>query len=660
MLVGLWGFAFVHPVLGMLGAAPAFFATHGVAGAAVVLWAISIITGPPILLLAVYAAIRTGWPAAASAYLAAVVGVLLAITLAPHIDNVLFLPMAALLVLAGTILTLGILVYLTSALFRRLVAATWFSPLVFLAVFLFFSASSELVLPGVRPEEVVIRKPVELVMVVFDEFPLAALLDAEMRIDSERFPGFAALADQSTWYRNTTTTSVWTAAAVPALVTGQNPGPPGSAPAGAREMPRNLFSMLYRSHELNLVEQVATLCGLPKCNRIEPPAPSELYRATALAGFRAWVPEEWAEERLQFLGAGWSFRPGEDRDILGRFDSFISRVEASGEEHAVWFTHVMAPHRPYVLLPGGLTYPGGWDEPPGIQPGEGHSLWHSDERIVELMRQRLVLQIQAVDELIGRLATAMDSGTVSRDAMVVVAADHGISFDPRLDARGGRLDSSQIADIAAVPLFIRYPRQSAGDETDAPASLVDVVPTISDVMGAELPASWDFDGESLSSGDTTSARIIYDSHRAIELPDKIDLSDAVAPYLELGGGPDPGDVFGLGPLAPLVGNDWGELEAAESGLEGQLEDAAAFRQVDLAEAVPALVQVTLDSGTEAQWGLVAVNGTVAGTGPIYEHEGEKRLVVMVDPRTFVAGENRLQAGVRAGPGGPLTAVNLRK
>ncbi len=46
------------------------------------------------------------------------------------------------------------------------------------------------------------RADVSVVMVILDEAPLFPLLNADGKINSSRFPGFASLANSSTWYRN--------------------------------------------------------------------------------------------------------------------------------------------------------------------------------------------------------------------------------------------------------------------------------------------------------------------------------------------------------------------------------------------------------------------------------------------------------------------------
>ncbi|MBJ7294694.1 MAG: hypothetical protein JHC78_14245, partial [Ilumatobacteraceae bacterium] len=56
-----------------------------------------------------------------------------------------------------------------------------------------------------------------IVLIVFDESPLFALLDAEGNINAQRFPGFARLASKSTWHRNALAVSQHTTQAVPAM-----------------------------------------------------------------------------------------------------------------------------------------------------------------------------------------------------------------------------------------------------------------------------------------------------------------------------------------------------------------------------------------------------------------------------------------------------------
>jgi hypothetical protein len=56
------------------------------------------------------------------------------------------------------------------------------------------------------------------VLIVFDEFPSTDLMGKDRRLDRRRFPNFARLAADATWYRNATTVYDTTFSAVPAIL----------------------------------------------------------------------------------------------------------------------------------------------------------------------------------------------------------------------------------------------------------------------------------------------------------------------------------------------------------------------------------------------------------------------------------------------------------
>ena len=81
-----------------------------------------------------------------------------------------------------------------------------------------------------------------VVFLIFDQLPLSSLLDPTGSIDARRFPGFAALAGDSIWFRNATTNADFTAWAVPALLSGKFPH--STRLPIAADYPHNLFTAL--------------------------------------------------------------------------------------------------------------------------------------------------------------------------------------------------------------------------------------------------------------------------------------------------------------------------------------------------------------------------------------------------------------------------------
>ena len=84
----------------------------------------------------------------------------------------------------------------------------------------------------------------DVVLLVLDEFPGDSLLDAGGRIDPVRYPNFAALASDATWFRNAYSVYDSTTKAVPLILDGRRPVP--GSPADRRYHPQSIFDALAR------------------------------------------------------------------------------------------------------------------------------------------------------------------------------------------------------------------------------------------------------------------------------------------------------------------------------------------------------------------------------------------------------------------------------
>ena len=197
---------------------------RGSTAADIVIFALFVTLVPPALLaLAVWLAGKIR-PVLGDALQLVFVGLLAAAILLPPIGDLLggsavAVPVA---LLAGAGLAA---LYARAAPVRSFVTVISPAPLLFLLLFLVVSPVSELVLPEGGAEAVAgeSRSKTPVVMVVFDELPATSLMDAKDRIDARRYPAFAALASDATWYRTATTVSGRTTEAVPAMLTGRKP-----------------------------------------------------------------------------------------------------------------------------------------------------------------------------------------------------------------------------------------------------------------------------------------------------------------------------------------------------------------------------------------------------------------------------------------------------
>ena len=104
-----------------------------------------------------------------------------------------------------------------------------------------------------------------VVLVIFDELPLLSLLDANRQIDAVHYPNFSALARDGVWFRNATTVSDFTRWAVPSIVSGKYPR--RSTLPSAVDHPDTLFTLLGRTHRLEVSEPLTELCPPELCPR---------------------------------------------------------------------------------------------------------------------------------------------------------------------------------------------------------------------------------------------------------------------------------------------------------------------------------------------------------------------------------------------------------
>ena len=77
------------------------------------------------------------------------------------------------------------------------------------------------------------------------------------------------------------------------------------------------------------------------------------------------------------------------------------------------------------------------------------------------------------------------AGTPTTSRSIVVTADHGAAFETGEPLRG--VSEANADSVLWVPLLVKPPGQDTGRIDDRPATAVDVLPTIADVIDLELP-----------------------------------------------------------------------------------------------------------------------------------------------------------------------------
>src|ERR687895_840351 len=290
------------------------------------------------------------------------------------------------------------------------------------------------------------RKP-HVVLLIMDELPSDSLLDRRGRIDRVRYPNFAALAGDSTWFRNAYSIYDSTTKAVPLILDGMWPRP-GSVQHRS-DHPRSIFDMFRRrGYRMVASEEASALCPPRMCRggrAVTPNIPALLNRGRP-ARYHRWV-----------------------RSIRDGRPTF-------------WMKHLLLPHGPYLYLPSGArTRPKVTDLVPRMTGEEG---FH-DEYLTRHNEQRYLLQLGYTDRLLGRLLRRLKREGIYDETLIVVVADHGYLWRPGVPTRRRAL-SGTAHELAPVPFFVKRPVQRRGGVSDAFARTLDVPSTIADVLGVRL------------------------------------------------------------------------------------------------------------------------------------------------------------------------------
>lgn len=663
-----------QPLLDLLGRNAAFFVAHGATAVDVVLLALSVAVVLPLvgggLVLATAAVHR---PTASALQSLALAGLTAAMVLAAFraSDTLGGVPAAAVLVLAA-VAGVGVAVlYWRSAGARMLLRLAAVAAPAALLLFLFFTPANRILAPAQPAQAVTVAADSPpIVMVVFDELPVASLLDAAGEIDATAFPSFARLAEDATFYSNATTVHAQTMEAIPAIASGRR-SRADELPTAA-DHPTSLMGLLGEQYRMHVVEPLTALC---------PPA-SCAGTATQASGLRRWrlllrdlaiveahllVPQDMAGS-LPPVDEGWdNFAAAggdgsqtrgdfldQEREVRDRwpalFRRFVRGIKAAPEP-TLHFLHVGLPHHPWIYLPDGRRYqaaPVAESGLAGIAGIDQRNRWRSRTWPVLQAYQRHLVQVQFVDRLLGEMLDQLQAQKLYERALVVVVADHGVSF--RTDAPLRNFKRENIGEVAAVPLMVKLPRQTHGEISTLPAETTDIVPTVLDALEAQgLP---EFDGESLH-GDAIvnrTRRRITDPGLGTELivpADHGQVAATVARKYALFGGSDHLDPFALAPpgYSRLLGVPAPSTSPLAEGAGLVLDRAAAFDDVDLdAPTLPALLSgsVTWDTGRPPVL-AVAVNGTVVAitqTDPDAP-AGDYPFRALLPPDAFREGANQV-------------------
>lgn len=660
-IAGLSSLAFAQPVYDVLRRAPEFFAIRNLYMGDLLALVVVVAVVPTLVLSTPGAALRFLRPSWMRPAIAAPVGLLVALVALQAIRN-LPAALAAMLALAA-----GAAVGWAYIRFRGVRS---FALLLSVAAIL---VPALLVLDGrvrqsaANPNEAIpadlgdtgARAPV--VLVIFDEWSLTSILDAEGSIDRERLPNLARLADQATWYPNATAAADVSELAVPAMLTGQATEQ-GRLPT-LTEQPINLFTILAPSHDIFAIEPITSLCP-PGLNLLAEPQPAFRERFGLLISdltvvwLNLTLPAVWTE-RLPDVTQTWSafgqdlaseqertptdepvrraLRHLREIDRAAEFRRLGDSIRPQAQRPGFYFLHTLLPHLPWEYLPSGRTYRVTRTRVHGLE----RELWTTDSWPVRHHQKRYLLQVEFVDQLIGELIEKLESAGLFDRSVLVITADHGVAFQPGRSRRLLEVDDAsgyQPLDLAAVPLIIKAPLQRQAETDNSVTSLVGLTPRILELAGAETIPVPPFE-------DTGTPALVGKYAASVTLP--VDREpwrrERLAEQAALLG--ETNDPAAIGAVPGLHGRRISEFPRRDGEVSIEMELPALWDHVDPERAsLPALAQGTL-KGPESlleRAVAVALNGVVAtSVRPHQTSSGDIRIAALLPEHLFLPGLNQV-------------------
>jgi arylsulfatase A-like enzyme len=216
---------------------------------------------------------------------------------------------------------------------------------------------------------------------------------------------------------------------------------------------------------------------------------------------------------LFLITHGEDYRPGRTPTLVGeqsalRFDEWQPTWQTN---EAIKYLRGHDAKRPWVL---NLNY--ALPHTPYLMPEKYRSLFDPAKLVLppnvpkpDAFREELALYNSLtawLDDEVSRVLAALDEMEGGRDTVIVFTADHGWN----LGSHGLPAKFSLYEESACVPLIIAGPDVPQSSVCEQPVSLIDLMPTLLDFAGAELPEG--VQGESLRplmSGGAWTRRSIY-------------------------------------------------------------------------------------------------------------------------------------------------------
>lgn len=304
-------------------------------------------------------------------------------------------------------------------------------------------------------------------LIVLDEMSLMPLLH-DNQLDDRVVPNLVALSRQATWYRNAATNYDFTTFAVPTLCTGRLVVTADNMThSSIRDA--SIFERLSGHYQINMVSDWRDCEEFDgqwhTCIDTAATAGPSLAFASLAIGYLEWMPiEQFLPTRVSIWGNG-ALKATEILNVR----RFVELAPASTAPPTLNYLHSLLTHIPWSIDEHGnvVAPPYNWEDDV------------TEDRAAAL-RRRYDASIKYTDKWLGTYFQRLKDAGRFDHAMIIVASDHGISFDT---SQFGRLRGYANDWIVRIPLIVKFPDQRIGHVDDRNISLVDVAPLVLEALG---------------------------------------------------------------------------------------------------------------------------------------------------------------------------------
>jgi hypothetical protein len=273
-----------------------------------------------------------------------------------------------------------------------------------------------------------------------------------------------------------------------------------------------------------------------------------------------------------------------------------------------------------------------------------------------------MLQLGYTDRALGLIVRRLKEIGLYDRALLVVTADHGVSF--RGDDQRRRATRTNLDDIAFMPLFVKLPRQKQGRVEDGYARTIDIFPTIARVLGIRMP--WRVEGKPLvgrrlppdgtitvvNDGGQTSGRLSALRRKRARSLER---------HAAIFGTSSFTSIYRLGPHRELLGRRVTGLTIRPSTAGARIEGRAFLDTVDpKAEFVPTFLAGTITGRHPTQLDLaVSLNGRIVAVTNTFAQNGKTQFSALFPESALRAGRNVVAVFAVRGSGRRLSLAQLR-